>query len=260
MPIHPAFTLSWTRRGVLAGQIRPLIIYQSYDIIKPAAWEKTLMRLLHVDSSARHAGSSSRALSAFFVDALRRGLPGLEVDRLDVAVDPPPHATELFTAAAYTPADQRTPEMIEALRVSDALCDRVLAADAIVLGVPMYNFGMPSALKALVDNIVRGGRTYIWGADHQIVGQLGGRRVLFVTARGADFCAGSGREEFDALTPGLRAIFGFLGVTDMAFIDAQPLQFGGEDAKADAIARARASLLDMAGTWIATSSIREAVA
>ena len=124
------------------------------------------MRLLHLDSSARFERSSSRMLSAHFVGALRAGLPGLVVDRLDVAADPLPHVSEAFTAAAYTPEAERTPAMREVLRVSDALVDRLLAADAMVFGVPMYNFGMPSAFKAFVDHIVRGGRTYVWGPNH----------------------------------------------------------------------------------------------
>lgn len=207
------------------------------------------MRLLHIDSSARCARSHSRALSALFVAALHARMPMLDLDRLDVAADPPPHATELFTAAMYTPAEQRTPAMVESLRTSDALCDRVMAADAMVFGVPMYNFGMPSVLKAFFDNIVRPGRTYKRGPDGRVVGQLGGQRVLFVTARGADLGLRSGRESADALTPGLRAILGFLGVTDMTFVDAQPLQFAGDEARSRALAQARERLLGIAGSW-----------
>ena len=200
------------------------------------------MRLLHLDSSARVERSSSRALTAHVVSALKARLPDLVVDRLDVAADPLPHVSEAFTAAAYTPDEQRTPAMREELRVSDALVDRLLAADAMVFGVPMYNFGMPSAFKAFVDHIVRGGRTYVWGPDRSIIGQLGGKRALFVTTRGADLGPGTALAGLDALTPGLRAAFGFIGLTDLDFVDAQPLQFDGEVRKQQALARARAEL------------------
>ena len=217
----------------------------------PARKELVPMRLLHVDSSARFAKSSSRALTAHFVAALRAALPGLAVDRLDVAADPLPHVSEAFTAAAYTPERDRTPAMRDVLRVSDALIDRLLAADAFVFGVPMYNFGMPSALKAFVDHIVRGGRTYVSGPDQTIVGMLQDKRALFVTARGSDFRPGSGYETSDALTPGLRAAFAFIGLTNVEFVDAQPLSFEGEDRKRQALADARAGLDRIAGQWAA---------
>lgn len=216
------------------------------------------MRLLHLDSSARFERSSSRLLSAHFVAILRAGLPDLAVDRLDVAADPLPHVSEAFTAAAYTPEAACTPAMRQVLRVSDALVDRLLAADAMVFGVPMYNFGMPSAFKAFVDHIVRGGRTYVWGPDHTIVGQLRGKQALFVTARGADLGPGSGYENADALTPGLRAAFGFIGLTDVEFVDAQPLQFAGEARKQQALAQARAELDQIAKRWVAQASAQAA--
>jgi len=209
------------------------------------------MRLLHVDSSARFERSSSRALTSYFVTAVQERLVGVTVDRLDLAADPLPHVSEAFTAAAYTPDEARTPEMREVLRVSDAMVDQLLAANAMVFGVPMYNFGMPSAFKAFVDHIVRGGRTYVWGPNHTIVGQLTGRRALFVTARGADLGPGSGYETSDALTPSLRAAFGFVGLTDITFVDAQPLQFAGEERKQQALAQAKAELDRVAMQWAA---------
>lgn len=218
------------------------------------------MRLLHVDSSARFERSSSRMLTAHFVAALRARVPGIVVDRLDLGADPLPHVSEAFTAATYTPEEDRTADMRAVLRTSDALVDRLLAADAMVFGVPMYNFGMPSALKAFVDHIVRGGRTYVRGPDHTIIGQLAGRRGLFVTARGADLGPGSGRQDMDALTPGLRAAFGFIGLSDTTFVDAQPLQFAGEERKQQALAKARRELEQVADQWAAAASMQEAAA
>ena len=105
------------------------------------------MKLLHVDASPKGATSCSRALSRHFVDRLRDGLGRLSVDHLDLATNPPQHVTEAFVSAAYTPSDLRTPEMCSALASSDALCARVLAADALLFAMPMHNWTMPSALK-----------------------------------------------------------------------------------------------------------------
>lgn len=216
------------------------------------------MRLLHLDSSARFERSSSRMLTAHFVAALRAGLPGLIVDRLDVAADPLPHVSEAFTAAAYTPEEERTPAMREVLRASDALVDGLLAADAVVFGIPMYNFGMPSAFKAYVDHIVRGGRTYVWGPDHTIIGQLGSKRALFVTTRGVDLGPGTAYANADTLTPGLRTAFGFIGLTDLEFVDAQPLQFAGEARKQQALHQARVKLDQIAEQWAAEAGSQAA--
>lgn len=215
------------------------------------------MRLLHVDSSARFERSNSGMLTAYFVDQLRLKLPELEVDYLDVAADPLPHVSDVFTAAMYTPPADRTEAMHEALRASDALVDRLLAADAMVFGVPMYNFGMPSAFKAFVDHIVRPGRTHARDASGAIVGKLGDRRALFITSRGIDLSPGSGAESADALTPGLRAAFGFIGLTHVTFVDAQPLQFAGEERKRQALIKARLELNRVAEAWAVQGHTQE---
>jgi len=207
------------------------------------------MKLLHVDASPKSANSGSRALSRFFVDQLRTQLPTLSVDYLDLAQETPPPITELFASATYTPADQRTAAMHEALMVSDALCARLLAADALVFAMPMHNWTMPAAFKAFVDTIVRGGITYIATEDGQFVGTLGGKKTLFLTTRGVDLRPGSPFAAMDALTPALRAAFGFIGVADPAFVDAQPMQFANEVERAAAMRRAKTELSALAEAW-----------
>ncbi len=207
------------------------------------------MKLLHVDASPKGTNSGSRALSRFFVDRLRAHLPSLSVDYLDLAVDIPPTITELFARATYTPADQRTGEMQEALMVSDALCERLLDADALLFAMPMHNWTMPASFKAFVDTIVRGGVTYVPTDDGRFVGTLGGRKTLFITTRGVDLRPGTPFEGMDALTPALRAAFGFIGVDNPAFVDAQPMQFARESERADALQRAKEELAALAGFW-----------
>jgi FMN-dependent NADH-azoreductase len=207
---------------------------------------------MHVDASPKRERSNSRALSRHFVDLLReRGVADLEVDYLDVALDPPPHPTECFAVAAYTPPDERTPEMAASLKVSDDLCRRLLAADALVFAMPMHNFTIPSAFKAFVDNIVRGGLTYVAAPGGRYAGQVSRQKVLFITSRGADLRPGSPLARMDALTPALRAAFGFIGVAEPRFVDAQPLQFADQEARAAALARARADLAAVAAEWAA---------
>jgi FMN-dependent NADH-azoreductase len=209
------------------------------------------MKLLHVDASAKREWSNSRALSRHFIDLLKQQIPTLEVDYLDVAADTPAHVSEAFTVATYTPAADRTPAMKQALEASDALCKRVLDADAFVFAMPMYNFSMPSVFKAFIDNIVRTDLTYKIGADGSYQGQLAPEKVLFLTTRGADLRPGSPMAGMDALTPALRAAFGFLGVASPTFVDAQPLTFSAVQEREAALVRAKDELAALAQRWAA---------
>ena len=141
--------------------------------------------------------------------------------------------------------------MRDTLAYSDALCRRLLDADALVFAMPMYNFSIPSAFKAFIDQIVRTDITYKAGPDGAYVGQLARHKTLFITTRGADLRPGGAFEAYDALTPSLRAAFGFIGVAEPRFVDAQPLQFADQDARNAALERARAELDAVALAWAA---------
>ena len=119
------------------------------------------MKIMHVDASAKRERSNSRALSRYFLERLREDGVHIEVDYLDVTVDTPPHVSEAFTIATYTPSHERTPAMKATLAASDALCQRLLDADALVFAMPMYNWSMPSVFKAFIDSITRTGLTYL---------------------------------------------------------------------------------------------------
>ncbi|OLL31316.1 NAD(P)H dehydrogenase [Burkholderia sp. SRS-W-2-2016] len=218
------------------------------------------MRIMHVDASAKRERSNSRALSRYFLERLREQHVDFELDYLDVTVDTPPHVTEAFAIATYTPANERTDAMKATLASSDALCARLLAADALVFAMPMYNWSMPSAFKAFIDSVTRTGLTYKFADDGSTVGQLGRQKVLFITSRGADLRAGSPYQSMDALTPALKAAFAFLGVKTPGFVDAQPLQFANPEARAEALERARAELDAVAGQWAQWAKTIEAVA
>ncbi len=217
------------------------------------------MKIMHVDSSPKGNRSNSRALSRYFMDALiAEGAP-IEADYLDVSANPPSHVTGAFAVATYTPEAERTPEMKATLIESDILCQRLLDADALVFAMPMYNFSVPSTFKAFIDNIVRTDLTYIKDEDGQYHGTLAGKPVLFITSRGADLRPGNPLEHFDALTPVLRAAFGFLGVNDPTFVNAQPLQFADPEARAAALERAQTELTQVAQTWARTNAKLAAV-
>ena len=135
-----------------------------------------MLRLLHIDSSARPGrsgeqphGSHTRRLSARFVRRWQALRPQDAITYRDVGACPPKAVTGAWVHAAFTPPAQRTPWMQAALAESDTLVDELIDADLVVIGVPMYNFGMPSTLKAWIDNIVRVGRTF--GFDRSRTGE-----------------------------------------------------------------------------------------
>lgn len=209
------------------------------------------MKLMHVDCSPKQETSNSRSLSRFFSEELQKRIVGMTIDYLDLAIKAPPHVSAAFAKATYTPAAERTPEMNETLAESDALCARLLAADALLFAMPMYNWSMPSSFKAFVDAIVRTNLTYVMTPEGAYEGQLGGKNVLFITTRGADLSPGSPFASMDALTPSLRAAFGFIGVSDPRFVDAQPVQFADLEARDAALEKAKGELIGIAEEWAA---------
>jgi FMN-dependent NADH-azoreductase len=155
-----------------------------------------MVRLLHIDSSARPGrsgeqahGSHTRRLSARFVRQWQAKRPQDPVVYRDLALSPPTPVTGQWVHAAFTAQEQREPWMRAALAESDTLVDELAGADLIVIGVPMYNFGMPSTLKAWIDNIVRVGRTF--GFDRSRSGEPywplladQGKRLVLLSSRG----------------------------------------------------------------------------
>jgi len=210
------------------------------------------MKLLHVDSSPKGNWSNSRTLSRKFIDLLHAGLPDLTVDYLDLDASPPGHVTRDFAIATYTPEEDRTPAMKETLAPSDAICARLLAADLLVFAMPMYNFSMPSNFKAFVDMIVRTHITYKISPEGEYVGQLGDKKVAFITSRGVDLRPGTPWASMDALTPALTAPFRFLGVTNLQFVDAQPMQFADVEARTKGLLRANQEIAALAAEWLAS--------
>ncbi len=183
------------------------------------------MKLLHIDSSALGTNSVSRGLSAAIVDAWKRREPGLEVVYRDLAAEPLPHWLPVADAASASAGDPLA---------------ELLAADVIVIGAPMYNFGIPSQLKAWIDRIVIAGKTFRYTASGP-EGLAGGRKIIVASTRGGFYGADSGREDFDFQENYLRHVFGFIGITDIEFVRAEGLGVGPEQ-RAKAIDEAHAEI------------------
>jgi FMN-dependent NADH-azoreductase len=173
------------------------------------------MKLLHLDSSILGDNSASRALSAAIVARWHGNVPGLEVLHRDLAGE---HALPHLDGASLAKADPT-----EAARSARALED-FLAADAIVIGAPMYNFGIPSQLKAWIDRVAVAGKTFRYGAEGP-VGLAGGKKVIVAATYGGQHPVDSGR---NFVEPYLRQVFGFLGIDDIEFIDADGLNISPE--------------------------------
>jgi len=173
--------------------------------------------LLHIDSSAQLEDRSlTRQLTKTFMDAYLGAHAGARVIRRDVGQTPPPAITSDFIHSAFTPADQRENWMRERLALSDELVDEVVASDIIVLGAPMYNYGMPAALKAWVDHVARIGRTFSFDlarGDFPIEPILSGKTLVVLSARGEfGFAPGGIRAHLNALDPAIAACAHYWGV------------------------------------------------
>jgi FMN-dependent NADH-azoreductase len=150
-----------------------------------------------------------------------------------------PHLTEQMMGAFFTPAEQRNAEQAHIVKVSDTLVDELFAADVIVIGAPMYNFSVPSSLKAWIDHVARAGRTFQYTANGP-EGLLKGKKVYVFTASGGVYSEG-GAVAFDHLTTFLRSVLGFIGLTDVQFIRAEGVAMG-EQAVADTLAKSRKAI------------------
>lgn len=172
------------------------------------------MNILRIDGSMRRTGSISRQLTDEVIDHLTSQAPGAEVRSRDLA-DPLPHVTEDWINANFTDPDQRTTDQKQTLAQSDGLVQELEAADTIVIGLPIYNFGVPAAVKTWVDLIARARRTFKY-TDTGPEGLLTGKTAYIVVASGG---TGVGTE-IDFATDYLKFALGFVGIKDVKIIDA----------------------------------------
>ena len=193
------------------------------------------MNVLHLDTSALGTYSISRQLTAAIVGQLQRDGVASSVSYRDLAADPLPHLTGAgFLGRGVDPAE-RTPEQA----LDAAVLDEFLAADTVVIGAPMYNFSIPSNLKAWIDRVAVAGKTFAYTADGP-QGLAAGKKAIIVSTRGGLYSEGPA-SVMDHQESYLKTVLGFLGVTDVEFVRAERLGFGPE-IKAQAVADARAHI------------------
>jgi FMN-dependent NADH-azoreductase len=183
------------------------------------------MKLLHIDSSVLGPHSVSRQVSAAIVDRLRKATPALEVVYRDLGSTPLAHLSGQYLAAAQGAPPEAA--LQQDLAAGQAVMDEFLAADIVVLGAPMYNFTLPSQLKAWIDRIVVAGKTFKYGAQGA-EGLAGNKRVIVAISRGGFYGAGTPAAVGEHLETYLRWVFGFIGVTNLEFISADGVQVGPE--------------------------------
>jgi FMN-dependent NADH-azoreductase len=202
------------------------------------------MNILQINSSARPwangQGSQSTRLANELVQKLRAADPAATLTLRDLTAAPHPALDEAALGALFTPADARTPEQHARVALDLALIEEVKAADVIVIGVPMVNFGITSQLKNWIDAIAKAGITFKYTATGP-VGLIEGKKVYAVLTRGGIY-----RDQpHDTQVPYLRQTLGFLGIKDVEFIYAEGLNMGPE-AEAKALATARAEIAAIA--------------
>ena len=194
------------------------------------------MNILQINASLRAGNGHSTRVSDTIVARLQARHPSARVTRRDLVQDPHPMLDDAAFAALTTPAEQRSAMQAARVALDDAAIAQVQAADAIVLGVPMYNYGIPAQLKHWIDAIARAGVTFRY-TETGPVGLLQGKKAYVGLARGGKYRG----TDFDTQVPYLKTVLGFLGITDVHFIYAEGLNMGPE-AAAQGFAQAEADL------------------
>lgn len=219
-----------------------------------------MTHILQLDASARPGfagtdehGSHSRALTHQFVTQWRAHRPDDTVTHRDVGLAPPSFVSHDWIASAFTPPEQQQPWMSDVLTESDQLVDELLAADILVIGAPLYNFGMPAALKAWVDQVVRLGRTVDYDAskpEDPFIPLLADRprhAVILSSRGGFGFEPGGEMAHLNHLEPNLTTVLEFIGITRVHRVAVEYQEAGGE-LLADSVAKAERQVTDLVGS------------
>jgi FMN-dependent NADH-azoreductase len=209
------------------------------------------MKLLHIDSSISGGQSVSRQLTASIVARLKENTPGLEITYRDLAIAPVPqqsptiqfakmkalyeegalggHIAEMVAIAVQGGAGVDASTQAE-FAATNLVLDEFLAADIVVLGAPMYNFGIPSQLKAWIDCLAAPGKTFNYDATG-VKGLAGGKKMIIASSRGGFYGASSPMASMDHQETFLTSFFGFIGITDATFVRAEGVNIGPDQRK-----------------------------
>ena len=182
-----------------------------------------MSNVLIIESSARQQGSFSRQLTRQFISQWQAARPADQVTVRDLALNPVPHLDANLLGGWMKPEAQRSADEQASLKRSDELTDEVLGADVLVLAAPMYNFSIPSTLKAWLDHVLRAGVTFKY-TETGPQGLLTGKKAYVLTARGGLYAGSTS----DHQEPYLRQVMAFIGIHDVTFIHAEGLNLGGD--------------------------------
>jgi FMN-dependent NADH-azoreductase len=178
------------------------------------------VNLLHIDSSILRDHSVSRQISAAAVAALRAADPHLKVTYRDLDATPAPHQSGALMAARGLDPAARSADQAREVAEADAVLEEFLAADIVVIGVPMYNFGIPSQLKSWIDHLAVAGKTFRY-SEAGVEGLAGGKRIILASSRGGFYGADSPAAFLQHQESYLRGFFGFIGISDVEVVGAE---------------------------------------
>lgn len=200
-----------------------------------------MKKILYVQSSPRGEASYSNQLANVVIERLLKEHPNATVKTVDLAKTHFPHLEEAHLASFFTPAEQHSMRERVAIRHSEEMIGALQEADVLVIGVPMYNFSVPSALKAWIDHVVRKGVTFSYG-EQGPQGLVKGKKVYIAVASGGIYSDGA-MKAMDFVEPYLRMVLGFIGLTDITVFRVEGLSVPGvmENAWDKAVAGIKAS-------------------
>lgn len=184
-----------------------------------------MKKILHIISSPRGNASLSIKLGNAIVEKIKTAYPGSTVNENNLVKKQFPHLEEAHLASFFTPAESRTPENITAIKHSEDAIQEIRDADIIVIGAPLYNFGITSALKAWIDHIVRAGVTFKYDANGA-QGLLSGKKIYIALSSGAIYSEGP-YKAMDFVEPYLKTILGFIGLSDITVFRAEGANIPG---------------------------------
>ena len=198
---------------------------------------KWIMKILHLDSSVLGENSASKALTAKVASAWKSAAPAAVIRHRDLGTEAPQHLSPSYFAIGATPEAERSESQASELKLSDALIEEFLAADALIIGAPLYNFTIPSGLKAWIDRVAVAGKTFKYSSEGP-VGLAGDKTVVIVATSGGKYAD----TPVDAAHVGhLKTVLGFLGIKDVTVVRAAGLNMGPES-RAAAFAAAEAEI------------------
>lgn len=185
-----------------------------------------MKKILHIISSPQGDSSVSKKLGNAIIEKIHAKYPGSSVKERNLATTPFPHLDQLQIGSWFTPAENHSPEQVNAIKVSEQAIAELQEADIYVIGAPFYNFAIPSTLKAYLDHVARPGITFRYNENGQPEGFLKNKKAYVATASSGVYSEGE-FQSFDFVSPYLKFLLGFLGVTDVTFIRAEGLRLDG---------------------------------